>query len=96
MRVIITLKAAYQLAVSYNSFILAQLKGRARKRRLKQTRGRLLFNHGLGSRVHTRTLDADLVEGGVVTGGGPTTPRDTWEQGDTNTQYNRQTTALRT
>ena len=37
----------------------------------------------------------DLVEGGVVTGGKPTTPRDTREQGDTNTQYNRQTTALR-
>ena len=40
---------------------LAQLKGKARKRRPTQTRGRLLFNHGLGSRVHTRTLEADLV-----------------------------------
>ena len=39
--------------------------------------GRLLFIHGLGSRVHTRTLEPDLVEGGAVTGGGATTPRDT-------------------
>ena len=38
--------------------------------------------------------EADLVEGGVVTGGEPATPRDTKEQGDTNSQYNRQTTAL--
>ena len=30
-------------------------------------------------------LEADLVEGGVVTGGNPTTPRDTRERGDTNT-----------
>ena len=34
-------------------------------------------------------------EGGVVTRGKPTTPRDTREQGDTNAQYNSQTTALR-
>ena len=34
----------------------------------------LLFSYGLGSRVHT--LEADLVEGGVVTNK-PTTPEDT-------------------
>ena len=87
-------KAAYILALAYKA--ICWRRGRARKRRPKQTRGRLLFNHGLGSRVHTRTLEADLVEGGAVTGGKPTTPRDTREQGDTNTQYNRQATALRT
>ena len=70
-------------------------RGKARKRRPKRTLGRLLFIYGLGSRVHTRTPEAGLVEGGVVTGGKPTTPRDTREQGDTSTQYNRQTTALR-
>ena len=56
-----------------------------------------LVYHGLGSRVHT--LETDLVEGGVVTKK-PTTPEDTTEdtreQGDTDTQYNRQTTALPT
>ena len=35
--------------------------GKARKRRPKRTLGRLLFIHGLGSRVHTRALEADLV-----------------------------------
>ena len=39
------------------------------------------------------SLEADLEEGGVVAKK-PTTPGDTREQGDTNTQYNRQTTAL--
>ena len=69
-------------------------RGKTRKRQPRQPKlalGRLLFTHGLGPRVHT--LEADLVEGGVVTKK-PTTPEDTREQGDTNTQYNRQTTAL--
>ena len=81
-------KAAYILALAYKA--ICWRRGRARKRRPKQTRGRLLFNHGLGSRVHTRTHEADLVEGGVVTEK-RRTPKDTREH---HTQYNRQTTAL--
>ena len=70
--------------------------GRARKRRPKRTRGRLLYImvsvRGFTPEPRSRSRSR---EGGVVTGGKPTTPEDTREQGDTNTQYNRQTTALR-
>ena len=95
LRVINTLGAARSISCQDCILFSGAAKGKARKRRPKRTRGRLLFIHGLGSRVHTR--EADLVEGGAVTRGEgkPTTPKDTREQGDTNTQYNRQTTALR-
>ena len=53
-------------------------RGKTRKRRPKRTLGRLLyFMVCLGSKV--RTLEADLVEGGVVTKK-PTTPEDTRTQ----------------
>ena len=61
LRVIIALEAARSIP-SHDPILLSGAAwGKARKRRPKQTRRRLLFNHGLGSRVHTRTPEADLV-----------------------------------
>ena len=96
LRVTITLKAAHIAPVEIPYCLGAKLKGKARRRRPKRKRGRLLYFMVSVRGVHT--LETDLLEGGVVTKK-PTTPEDTTEdtrkQGGTNTQYNRQTTALR-
>ena len=76
MRVIITHELRTIAALAYKLIVWRSLRARPGSDGLSRRGGRLLFNHGLGLRV--RTLETDLVEGGVVTKK-PTTPEDTPE-----------------